>query len=163
MQYDSLMRLPLPSQARLVRVDNFVYSETSLKSPLWALLAGPDHWWRTRILNSAVQLVYATHHNHTQAYALDENPERMSKGLTWHTPKAASIRVVSTTHDSSSSSSYTVAVGDCVLYLYDFFLLSTFQSLISQTWLDRYWPDLVTSTGWPSHLCRMTRLGSKVT
>ena len=28
---------------------------------------------------------------------------------------------------------YTVAVGDCVLYLYDFFLLSTFQSLISQT------------------------------
>ena len=29
-------------------------------------------------------------------------------------------------------SSYTVAVGDCVLYLYDFFLLSTFQSLISQ-------------------------------
>ena len=30
-------------------------------------------------------------------------------------------------------SSYTVAVGDCVLYLYDFFLLSTFQSLISQT------------------------------
>ena len=58
---------------------------------------------------------------------------------------------------------YTVAVGDCVLYLYDFFLLSTFQSLISQTWLDRYWPDLVTSTGWPSHLCHMTRLGSKVT
>ena len=43
------------------------------------------------------------------------------------------------------------------------FLLSTFQSLISQTWLDRYWPDLVTSTGWPSHLCHMTRLWSKVT
>ena len=35
--------------------------------------------------------------------------------------------------DDSCLVSYTVAVGDCVLYLYDFFLLSTFQSLISQT------------------------------
>ena len=63
------------------------------------------------------------------------------------------------------SSSYTVAVCDCVFLLYDFFLLllSTLQSLISPTWLDRFWPDLVTSTGWPSHLCHMTRLGSKVT
>ena len=60
---------------------------------------------------------------------------------------------------------YTVAVCDCVFLLYDFFLLllSTLQSLISPTWLDRFWPDLVTSTGWPSHLCHMTRLGSKVT
>ena len=61
--------------------------------------------------------------------------------------------------------SYTVAVCDCVFLLYDFFLLllSTLQSLISPTWLDRFWPDLVTSTGWPFHLCDMTRLGSKVT
>ena len=62
---------------------------------------------------------------------------------------------------------YTVAVCDCVFLLYDFFLLllllSTLQSLISPTWLDRFWPDLVTSTGWPSHLSHMTRLGSKVT
>ena len=64
--------------------------------------------------------------------------------------------------------SYTVAVCDCVFLLYDFFLLlllllSTLQSLISPTWLDRFWPDLVTSTGWPSHLCDITKLGSKVT
>ena len=66
----------------------------------------------------------------------------------------------------SRMSSYTVAVCDCVFLLYDFFLLlllSTLQSLISPTWLDWFWPDLVTSTGWPSHLCHMTRLGSKVT
>ena len=58
---------------------------------------------------------------------------------------------------------YTVAVCDCVFLLYDFFLLllSTLQSLISPTWLDRFWPDLVTSTGWPSHLCDMTRLSQR--
>ena len=62
--------------------------------------------------------------------------------------------------------SYTVAVCDCVLLLYHFlffFLLSTFLWLISRTWLDRFWPNLVTRTGWPSHLCHVTRLGSKVT
>ena len=54
---------------------------------------------------------------------------------------------------------YTVAVCDCVFLLYDFFLLlilllllllSTLQSLIFPTWLNRFWPDLVTSIGWPS-------------
>ena len=52
---------------------------------------------------------------------------------------------------SSSSSSYTVAVCDCVFHLYDFFLLlSTLQRLISLTCLDWFWPNLVPSTPTPS-------------
>ena len=39
--------------------------------------------------------------------------------------------------------------------------LSTFHWLISPAWLNRFWPDLATSTRWPSHLCHMTRLGGK--
>ena len=43
------------------------------------------------------------------------------------------------------------------------FFCQHFKVLYFQIWLDRYWPELVTSTGWQSHLCHMTRLGSKVT
>ena len=43
-----------------------------------------------------------------------------------------------------------------------FSALSTLTSL-SRIWLDQFWPDLVTSTGWPPHLSHISRLGSEVT
>ena len=49
----------------------------------------------------------------------------------------------------SQSAGYCVLLVSVRFLLLLLLLLSTLQSLISPTWLDRFWPDLVTSTGWP--------------
>ena len=50
------------AQARLVRVEIFLYSETRPENVYFLdYNAGPDHWWRTRILSPVCTKIHPSH------------------------------------------------------------------------------------------------------